>query len=112
MLISNGTVKPTHAVEITPRRLPTRLQQLGFRMWSADDVAYILPPLCFVPAGPFVMGSDSATDPLAYSDDTPQDQVTTSAFKIGKYPVTVAEYACAVQRCLVPEPREFKGVTW
>jgi formylglycine-generating enzyme required for sulfatase activity len=112
MLRSNDTVKPTHAVGITPRGLPTRLQQLGFRMWSADNVELILPPSCFVPAGPFLMGSDSTTDPLAYSDETPQHRVTTTAFQIGKYPVTVAEYACAVRRRIVPEPREFKGITW
>jgi formylglycine-generating enzyme required for sulfatase activity len=46
-----------------------------------------LSPLCDVPAGAFVMGSN---------DEPPPHHVTLRAFHIAKFPVTVAEYACFV----------------
>jgi formylglycine-generating enzyme required for sulfatase activity len=113
MLMFNNTTQLIDVTEITLERIPHHLQQLGFRMWlTQDKVEFILPPCCFVPSGPFLMGSDSTIDVLAYKDEIPQQLVTTDAFQIGKYPVTVAEYACAVQQKIVPEPKEFKGVTW
>ncbi|MCP4529753.1 MAG: SUMF1/EgtB/PvdO family nonheme iron enzyme, partial [Delftia sp.] len=47
--------------------------------------------LVAVPAGPFLMGSSEADD-MAYDDEKPQHEVTLPAFKIGKYPVTNAQY--------------------
>jgi formylglycine-generating enzyme required for sulfatase activity len=48
-----------------------------------------------VPAGPFLMGSSN--DNLAYDDEKPQHTVWLPAFKIGRYPVTNAEYAAFVE---------------
>ncbi len=47
--------------------------------------------LVVVPAGPFLMGSSDA-DGLAQDWEKPLHQVTLAAFRIGKYPVTNAQY--------------------
>jgi formylglycine-generating enzyme required for sulfatase activity len=54
-----------------------------------------------VPAGPFLMGSDKATDPLAFdnerwSADRPQGMVDLPAFYIGRYEVTVRQFKAFV----------------
>jgi len=46
-----------------------------------------------VPAGNFLMGSDKTKDSLALNDELPQHVVTLSAYYIGKYEVTVAQFA-------------------
>jgi len=97
-----------HAVDITElatlgEQFPLRLMQLGFRLMQGIDAAgrdqyrYVLPPVCAVPAGPFLMGSDEDGDELAADDELPQHTVTLSAYEIACYPLTVAEYACFVQ---------------
>lgn len=55
-----------------------------------------------IPAGPFVMGSDPAVDPLAYdierwSAGAPQGVVELGTFYIGRHEVTVAQYAAFVR---------------
>jgi len=50
-----------------------------------------------VPAGEFVMGSDKAKDPLAYTDELPQHRVTLAEYWIGKTEVTVAQFAAFVR---------------
>ncbi|HLW03454.1 MAG TPA: formylglycine-generating enzyme family protein [Ktedonobacterales bacterium] len=87
-----------------------RLQMLGFRVWQAVDeqgadvAQYIDPPLCDVPAGPFLMGSDQSIDAEALEEELPQHSVTLAAFQIGKYPVTAAEYAYAVRARRAKKP--------
>lgn len=49
-----------------------------------------------VPAGEFQMGCDSAVDDQCDYNENPYHVVTLSAYKIGKYEVTVAEY----QQCV------------
>ncbi len=84
-------------------QFPLRLMQLGFRLMQVadetgqDQFRYIVPPLCKVPAGPFLMGSDKKRDSYAYDEELPQHTVTLGAFEIGTYPLTVAEYASFVQ---------------
>ncbi len=53
-----------------------------------EDVACALPALVDVPAGEFVMGSDTS----GRGDEKPQHRVTLNAYRIGKYPVTNAQY--------------------
>jgi formylglycine-generating enzyme required for sulfatase activity len=78
--------------------LPSHLIQLGFVVYRAQDTAeYLLPPICDVPAGGFLMGSDPALDTGAYDSELPQHSVALAVYKIAKYPVTVAEYACFVR---------------
>ncbi len=59
------------------------------------------PETILVPAGPFLMGSDDPTVPAA---ERPQHTVELPAYRIGKRPVTVAEYAAFVQ--------ETRAVEW
>jgi formylglycine-generating enzyme required for sulfatase activity len=60
---------------------------------------------CEVPAGPFLMGSDKKRDPQAYGDELPQHEVILSAYSIGKYPITNAQFAAFVQAGGYSEPR-------
>lgn len=75
------------------------LWQLGFQLQyhPSEQIPYLLPPLCTIPAGAFLMGSDQAVDKQAQPEERPQHAVWLPTYHIGKYPVTVAEYACAIE---------------
>ncbi|MCS6847954.1 MAG: SUMF1/EgtB/PvdO family nonheme iron enzyme [Anaerolineae bacterium] len=70
---------------------------------SADALLIELPKLGFrlelvrVPAGEFLMGSDKAKDKAAQVDEIPQHWVYLDEYLIGKYPVTVAQFAAFVK---------------
>jgi formylglycine-generating enzyme required for sulfatase activity len=81
------------AQERREKLVPQRLRTLGFTLAPNADV--IIPPTVEVPAGTFTMGSDKRRDRQA-QDDELQVQVNLAAFRIGTFPVTVAEYACAL----------------
>jgi len=49
-----------------------------------------------VPEGEFLMGS-ADDDPLAYDDEKPQHVVYLDSYRIGKYPVTNAQYRAFVE---------------
>ncbi len=76
--------------------------------------------LVYVPAGPFLMGSDKARDPQAYDDELPQHEVSLPGYWIGEYPVTVvqfrefaADYRWADKESLQgPEDHPMVSVTW
>lgn len=93
---------------------PPRLASLGFNPRKLNGVEVITPPLCAIPAGPFLMGSDKRRDSQADSDEQPQHTVTLAAYKIARYPVTVAEYDCAVRAGAVREPPkgQYTLLTW
>ncbi len=92
---------------LAPETLPPYLAQRGFHgevsAFEGRPVELILPPLAHVTAGPFWMGSRN--DPQGQTDE-PWHQVALDAYEIGVYPVTVAEYACAVRAGKVPQPRD------
>jgi formylglycine-generating enzyme required for sulfatase activity len=102
--------------------LPERLRALGYQqLWFHEDEV-MLGPTCEVAAGKFVMGSAPKRGMESPSDEQPQRQLTLREFAIGRYPVTVAEYACFV-RAGHPEPRDWEtqlekadhpvtGVSW
>lgn len=75
---------------------PPQLTKLGFGIQRIDGVDVIIPPLCYVPAGDFLMGSDPRQDKEAFNAEKPQHWVTLAAYQIAKFPVTVAEYAAFV----------------
>jgi len=111
------------AVDITElavvgEQFPLRLMQLGFRLMQSMDEAgrdlfrLVLPPVCEVPAGPFLMGSNTLNDSQAQDDEVPQHQVILGAFQIGRYPVTVTEYTCAMEMGAATEPRQQLNFTW
>jgi formylglycine-generating enzyme required for sulfatase activity len=109
--LSSPQVFPTPAkpkvAAPAPHILPPRLQQLGFIGRLMDDVAVITPPLRYIPTGPFLMGSDPARDPQAMDSELPQRPVEVAEFWIGQFPVTVAEYGCAVRASAAREPGEW-----
>jgi formylglycine-generating enzyme required for sulfatase activity len=78
---------------------PEALQQIGFQLHShpSEQIPYLLPPLCTIPAGDFLMGSDPTVDEYAQPEECPQHSVWLPTYSIGKYPVTVAEYAYAIE---------------
>jgi formylglycine-generating enzyme required for sulfatase activity len=84
--------------------LPMTLLTLGYHAHAMHREKFILPPLCEVAAGPFLMGSDPEHDPCARKDEMPQHTVVLPAFAIAQFPVTVTEYACAIQAHIVPAP--------
>src|SRR5205807_827830 len=71
----------------------------------------IIPPVVQVSAGPFLMGSHP-DDSQAYHEEKPQHTVTLPAYQIGKYPLTVAEYACAIRAGAVIEPVPADHMGW
>lgn len=97
---------------------PERLQHLGFMYRYLHDpdtgrlALVVLPPLCPVPAGPFLMGSDPKQDGQAYDDEKPQITMDLPAYQIGRFPVTVAEYACFVEAGHMWPTTDARGMTW
>jgi len=87
--------------------IPARLERLAFQGWrdKTTSIAFIIPPMCQVPASTFTMGSDPS-DPQAYPGDKGLYSIFVDTFAIGTYPVTVAEYALAVQAGAVSRPQD------
>jgi hypothetical protein len=112
------TMPPAPSVHVAPPdRFPPRLAELGFRVAFLNGTEVILPPLCDVPTGPFLMGSDPNIDKETFEDrEIPQHWVTLAAVQIAKYPVTVAEYACFLRATGRVVPRGVDGkqyqVSW
>jgi formylglycine-generating enzyme required for sulfatase activity len=68
---------------------------------------------CYVPAGPFLMGSDPHRDPHATSNEQPQRWVMLDAFYIGRYPITDADWKLYVDdRSDAHIPADWKGGTY
>jgi formylglycine-generating enzyme required for sulfatase activity len=95
-----------------PERFPPRLASLGYQVAFLNGAEVILPPLCAVPEGPFLMGSDPGRDKDAQKDEQPQHWVKLDAFEIAQHPVTVAEYACFVRATQQSEPKGHGPLTW
>jgi hypothetical protein len=92
--------------------MPTGLYDRGFRSFMVHNIEYILPPLCAVPAGVFTMGSDKARDTAANKNEMPQHPVLVGDLSLATYPVTVAEYDCAVRVKAVHEPPNEGRTEW
>ncbi|MCF6434806.1 SUMF1/EgtB/PvdO family nonheme iron enzyme [Pseudoalteromonas sp. MMG022] len=61
------------------------------------ESTYIEPPMVAVPKGDFLMGSTQGRD-----DEKPQHRVFVSAFQMGKYEVTIAEFRKFVEQTGYP----------
>jgi toxoflavin biosynthesis protein ToxD len=87
--------------------LPDRLRHLEFELRGRENAWAILPPTCLVPAGEFTMGSGPThRSQFRVSEyEMPPHRVAVAAFRMATYPVTVAEYACAVMAGVVPAPQ-------
>ena len=64
-------------------------------------------PVAFVPvpSGSFLMGSDPLVDRDAFPDETPQRNISTPGFEIGKYPITNRQYEAFVRETNQSPPR-------
>ncbi len=111
LLHATGLSSPT-APPMPTDRFPARLASLGYEAQVINGVEVILPPMCSVPAGEFLMGHGCATtrpDDRAANQE-PEHRVTLPDFAVARFPVTVAEYACFVKSGH-PEPSrwEYEG---
>jgi len=77
-----------------PNHFPQRLASLGFVAQVINGVEVITPPLCDVPAGPFLMGSNKRRDKDAQDNELPQHTVTLATYQLARHPITNAEYTC------------------
>jgi formylglycine-generating enzyme required for sulfatase activity len=113
-----ASVSPPRAGEglgvgsIPPDRFPPRLAQLGYQGRVLNDIEVILPPLCSVPAGAFLMGSDPSQDKETQDNEKPQHWVALPDFQIARYPVTVAEYGCFVRTGHAEPKSQYNPLTW
>ena len=64
-----------------------------------------------IPAGPFLMGS-ADDDPDAEDIEKPQHTVTLADYRIGRYPVTNAEYQAFVEDARHPAPWDWENDTY
>jgi formylglycine-generating enzyme required for sulfatase activity len=101
-------------MQMQHHHLPQYLKDRGFVADNAGGVEFIIPPLCAVAAGSFLMGTQAGCDPEAKDTEFPQHQVTLGGCSIGMYQVTVAEYGCAVRVGAVREPPlgEWLPIEW
>ena len=89
------------------------LEKHGFIRRVASGTTYIWPPLCTIPPGPFIVGSDRSHDPQSSREERPRRSVQLAySFQIASFPVTVAEYECAVNVDSVPVPPTYEGISW
>ncbi|MGH2485338.1 MAG: SUMF1/EgtB/PvdO family nonheme iron enzyme [Ktedonobacterales bacterium] len=103
---------PPQRMTLPPDRLPPALATLGFAGYAQGTTQFILPPVCTVAAGPFMMGSDKRRDPRASDNEAPEHQVTLAAYQICRFPVTVAEYACFVASGNAEPQGGYRTVDW
>lgn len=92
-----------------PQIVPPMLQQKGFVGRIVDGIEVITPPMCHVPAGPFLLGTDPRLEPEAAEREELQRQVDVAAYYIGQCPVTVAEYACALKAQNIRPPEAWSA---
>jgi len=90
----------TASPSATPAGLPSALEGFRADVWYLPDDSML--GFVEVPPGSFVMGSDPSVDPLAFDierwgDGQVQGTVHLDRFHMGRYEVTVAQYAAFVR---------------
>ena len=65
-----------------------------------------------VPAGPFTLGVDAATEPWSLDNERPAHQVDLPAFRIARVPVTNAEWQGFIEAGGYDEPRWWSSRGW
>jgi formylglycine-generating enzyme required for sulfatase activity len=111
MRIASSTSSVT-ADNVEEPQLPVSLQANGFISRVIKGIKVIIPPLIEIPAGAFLMGSNRKKDRQASDNEQPQHTVPVGTYRIGRYPLTVAEYACFVRATQRHEPLISGGITW
>lgn len=125
-VLSQAGSQSTGKSALVPRPLPPAGDVRGFLSdaWYLPDDDLL--GFVEIPAGVFVMGSDPVKDPLAFenerwSNTTAQGTVDLAAFYIGRFEVTVAQYAAFVdatnrptdaQTLRAPANHPVTAVTW
>ena len=66
---------------------------------------------CDVPAGPFAMGSEPADEHAPDPDEAPEHRIACPGFRIGRTPVTNAEYRLFVEATARRAPSHWPGGT-
>jgi formylglycine-generating enzyme required for sulfatase activity len=88
-----------------------KLKRWSFSIKATKGIDFITPPLCNIPAGHFLMGSEITDDPEAFYTEAPTLSTYTAAYSIAQFPVTVGEFECFVNDGgIKPETR--KHVSW
>jgi formylglycine-generating enzyme required for sulfatase activity len=93
---------PNPAV-VTDVNLRAAIVVSGFAWRIRDNSSNI--EMVLVPAGTFTMGCSASTQYACYSDESPTHQVTLSAFYIGRYEVTQAQWTAKMGS----NPSSFSG---
>lgn len=88
------------------------MAQLGFVELVINGASVIIPPVCNVPAGDFLMGSDPKQDAEAPNPEKPQHPMVLPDYQIARFPVTVAEYACFIRATGRAAPTTDGFVDW
>jgi iron(II)-dependent oxidoreductase len=65
-----------------------------------------------VPAGPFTLGVDADTEPWSLDNERPAHTVDLPAFRIGRVPVTNADWQCFIDAGGYDEPRWWSARGW
>jgi len=109
--------------EITSRRMPLAHRNVAGRVLgqigdprfkvisSASGIKYISPVLVTVPTGIVWLGSDER-DALAFPDEWPRHPITVPEFRIGRYPVTNAEFECFINAGGYDQPDYWIPAGW
>ncbi len=97
---------PVMASEPLPAAKTVEEQPLTLRLTLAPGVFL---DLQHVPAGEFLMGGDPTKDSRADLDEQPQHKVYLDEYFIGKYPVTVAQFAAFTKATSYQTTAEKKG---
>jgi formylglycine-generating enzyme required for sulfatase activity len=77
--------------------MPRQGKDDGEQPEAADLESLLGQPMCWVPPGPLLMGSDARRDPLADQRELPQHRVTLGGYWIGRYAVTAAQFRTFVK---------------
>jgi formylglycine-generating enzyme required for sulfatase activity len=80
---------------------------VGVRTDGVPDIAWVE-----IPAGSFVMGSDPKRDQQAFGDEQPAHEEDVGAFRIARYPVTVAQFRPFVEGGGYREPGYWTDAGW
>ncbi len=79
-----------------------------FEQRKINGVCLILPEMRQIPGGTYMVGSRE-DDPYSLDNERPQCPVELTAFSIGRWPVTNAEYACFIEAGGYQEPSFWEG---
>ncbi|MFB0536058.1 MAG: SUMF1/EgtB/PvdO family nonheme iron enzyme, partial [Anaerolineae bacterium] len=113
IFLSAPPVEARERVEAEPARPrravpPREAKALWEEIRAPED---LLPDTVLVPEGPFLMGS-TEDDELASDDERSQHTVELPAYRIGRYPLTNAEYARFVEAGGYANPDYWTAAGW